>query len=615
MKKFLFFFVFINLWVWQVKADDISFKASAPQAVAMGEQFRLTYTINSEAKDLRAPDLSDFEVLMGPSSSVSYNQSMINGEFKSETTTSFTYILMPKKEGTFNLGPATIKAKKANYTSNSLVIKVLPPNQSTSSGGAAPGGGSQESGESEGSTASIASDAVFMRMIVSKTNVYEQEGFLVTFKLYSASQNIYPTAFKFPEFEGFVAEEIELPQEKSWVLEHYNGKNYNVVTLKQSILFPQRTGNITIGSGTYDVVVRVRKQRKVRSIFDDFFDDHQDIKKTITSAPATIRVKQLPSGKPADFSGVGAYKLESSINTTSLKTNEALTIKLNISGTGNIKLLKTPEVDFPNDFEVYDPKFENNYRTTASGVSGTRSIEYMAIPRYAGDFEIPAIKFSYFDIASGTYKTLSTNPYKIHVEKGEGGEGAGPVISNFGGNRESVKYLGKDIRYIKQVKEIHFTPKSSIFFGSLGFWLIYILITVAAGIFFVVYRKKVKENSDIALMRVKRANKTAVRRLKKAESLLKENKKAEFYDEVMRAVWGYLSDKLNIPTSELTKDNIEAELLHYGVDEALIKEFIEVLNTCEFARYAPSQAPDAMDSLFALTVDTIEKMENTIKRK
>lgn len=613
MRKFLFFFVFISSLGLYAQADEITFKASAPQSVAMGEQFRLTFTINADAKDLRAPDLSDFEVLMGPSQSVSHSHVFINNEAKSETTNSFTYILMPKKEGTFNLEPATVKVKRANYTSNSLVIKVLPADKASQGQS---GGGSQGSGTSSGSpSASIASDALFIRMILSKTNVYEQEGVLATFKLYTTSSISQLNAVKFPEFEGFVVQDIELPQDRQLLKENYNGRNYSVVTLKQSVIYPQRSGTITIGAGSLDVTVRVPTQRKVRSIFDDFFDTYQDVNKTLRTSPATIQVKALPTGKPASYSGgVGNFKLQSSINTTSLKANEALTVKLNISGTGNLRLIKNPEVVFPNDFELYDPQVTNDIRVTAAGMSGSKTIEYMAIPRYAGDFEIPAIQFSYFDLSSGTYKTLSTESYKIHVEKGEGGEGAGPVVSNFG-NRESVKYLGKDIRYIKQVKQIHFNPQSDIFFGSLGFWLIYILITVIAGVFFVVYRKKVKENSDLALVRTKKANKIAIKRLKKAEVLLKENKKEAFYDEIMRAIWGYLSDKLNIPTSELTKDNIEAELLNYGVDATLIHQFMEVLNTCEFARYAPSQASDAMDKLFEQAVDIIGKMESTIKRK
>ena len=609
MRKFIFIVTgLLFLAGIYLKADGVTFKASAPNAVVMGQQFQLTYTVNEEgASGLRTPDLADFDVLMGPTSFVSRSmQYSSGGKSSSSYSQTFTYVLMPKKEGTFNLGPATIKIKNSNYSSNSLVIKVLPPDKASEAASSGSGGSQATSGSSN-----IGSDELFVRMNVSKRSVYEQEGFLVTFKLYS----LYDAALndvKFPEFEGFLAQDIELnPQ---WTLENYNGRNYRAVVIKQTVLYPQRPGKITIEGGKYDAVVRIRSKQRVRSIFDDFFDTYQDVKRVLTTAPLTIDVKPLPSGKPASFQGaVGSYTMKANINADRIKTNEAVTINVTLSGNGNIKLAKSPEITFPNDFEVYDPKVDNNIKTTPSGTSGTKSIEYMAIPRYAGDFEIPAVQFSYFDPKDGSYKTLSSQPFKLHVEKGAGGENAsGPVISNFG-TQESVKYLGQDIRYIK-VSEPRFVSNKEIFFGSFMYIMAYVLIAVLFIVFFAIYRKQVKENANIALVRTKKANKIAVRRLKKAEKLLKEKKKEEFYDEVLRAVWGYLSDKLNIPQANLTKDNVEAELMEFGVDKEVSDHFISILNTCEFARYAPSQAPEAMEQLFQQTVNVIGKMENLIKK-
>ena len=599
MRKFIFIVTgLLFLAGTCLKADGVTFKASAPDAVVMGQQFQLTYTVNEEgAGGLRTPDLADFEVLMGPTSSVSRSMQYINGKSSSSYSQTFTYVLMPKKEGTFNLSPATIKIKNSNYSSNSLVIKVLPPdkaNEAASSG-----------------SSNIGGDELFVRMNVSKRSVYEQEGFLVTFKLYS----LYDAALndvKFPEFEGFLSQDIELnPQ---WTLENYNGRNYRTVVIKQTVLYPQRSGKITIEGGKYDAVVRIRSKQRVRSIFDDFFDTYQDVKRVLTTPPVTIDVKPLPSGKPASFRGaVGSYTMKASINSDHIKTNEAVTINIVLSGNGNIKLAKNPEISFPNDFEVYDPKVDNNIKTTSSGTSGTKSIEYMAIPRYAGDFEIPAVQFSYFDPKDGSYKTLSSQPFKLHVEKGIGGENSSsPVISNFG-TQERVKYLGQDIRYIK-VSKPHFVSNKEFFFGSFMYIMAYVLIAVLFIVFFAIYRKQVKENANIALVRTKKANKIAVRRLKKAERLLKERKKEEFYDEVLRAVWGYLSDKLNIPQANLTKENVEAELMVFGGDKEVSDRFIDILNTCEFARYAPSQAPEAMEQLFKQTFDAIGKMENITKK-
>lgn len=589
-----------------MKAADVVFKAAAPSAVVMGEQFRLTFTINAEGKDLRVQELSDFEVLMGPSQSTSYSSSWVNGQSSSETTVTYTYILMPKKEGTFNIPPATIKVKGANYTSNALVVKVLPPDKASSADAAGGGGGGASS------SAGIGKDDFFVKLNVSSHQVYEQQGFLATFKLYAARPCGLNNA-KFPEFEGFLAQEVELPQEKQWTMENYNGRNYYVVVLKQSYLYPQRSGKITIDKGTFDAVIRIPTQQKVRSIFDDFFDAYQDINKQLVSPAVTIDVKPLPSGKPASFGGaVGNFTMTAGISADQIKTNEAVTVTVKITGNGNIKLVKNPEVQFPNDFDVYDPKVETDSRVTAAGASGTKTIEYIAIPRYAGDFEIPAVAFSYFDPKAGSYKTVRSEPFRLQVEKGKEGEGTAPVVSNFS-NKESVKYLGQDIRYLK-VKGIRFFSKDELLFGSFTYYLCYLVPALLFIVFFLIYRRQVKENSNLALVRTKKANKTAVRRLKNAGRLMKENKKEEFYDEVLRALWGYLSDKLNIPQANLTKDNVEAELITYGVDESLIKEFMDILNTCEFARYAPSQASDAMDKLYELTADAIGKMENTIKK-
>ena len=609
MRKLVFLLLLITTFGVGTRADEITFKASAPEAVIMGETFRLSYTVNAEGKDLRIPEITDFEVLIGPSTSTSMSTQVLNGKMSTETSLTFTYILQPKKEGTFTIAPATIKVNNANYTSNAVKIKVLPPDKADEA--------AAQGGNGNSSTSAIGKDDLFITAVISKKSVYEQEGFLVTYKLYANPRKtnvVGINQIKLPEFEGFLTQDVELPTNRQLTLENYNGKNYGTLVVRQSVLFPQRSGKITIPSGSLDVALRVQVQsRRPRSVFD-FFEDagYVDVNKTVPISAVTVDVKPLPSGKPASFSGgVGNFTMTSSISSEKVKTDEAVTVKVVISGNGNVKLLKNPEVEFPNDFDIYDPKVETNIKTTTGGSTGTKTIEYMAIPRYAGDFEIPAIAFSYFDTKSGAYKTLTSGPYKLHVEQGQGG-GNAPVVSNFS-NKESVKYLGKDIRYLK-VNPIRFVPRDEMFFGSLAFYLCYIIPVVLFVIFFIIYRKQVKENANIALVRTKKANKTAVKRLKNAGKLLKENKKEEFYDEVLRALWGYLSDKLSIPLANLTKDNVEAELAKYGVDESLISEFMDILNTCEFARYAPAQASDAMDKLYEQTIDAIGKMENTIKK-
>lgn len=593
-----------------MKADGVTFRASAPSAVVMGQQFQLTYTVNTEgATSLRTPDLSAFDVLMGPSSSVSRSMQIINGQTSSSYSQTFTYVLMPKKEGTFNIGPGSIKIKNANYSSNSLVIKVLPPDKAGSaSGGGRSSGGSSGGGASQGST-SVGTNELFVRMNVSNRSVYEQEGFLVTFKIYSL-YDVDLDDIKFPEFEGFLAQDIDLnPQ---WTLENYNGRNYRTAVFKQTILYPQRSGKITIGAGRFNAIAHVRVKRS-GSLFDELMGGgYQDIRKVLTTAPVTVDVKPLPSGKPESFNGaVGGYTMKATINSNQAKTNEAVTITVTLTGNGNIKLAKNPTVTFPNDFEVYDPKVETNIRTTTSGSSGTKTIEYIAVPRYAGDFEIPAIRFSYFDPRSGSYKTLTSEPFKLHVEKGPEGA-ASPAVSNYG-SQESVKYLSKDIRYIKTSRPHFVNARGEIFFGSFTYVLAYVLIALLFAVFFVIYRKQMKENADLAFVRTKRANKVALRRLKTAEKLMKEDRKEDFYDEIFRTLWGYLSDKLNIPQADLTRENVGNELASFGADETLAKDLMQILDTCEFARYAPSQASDALDTLYRQTADAIGRMENIIK--
>jgi len=612
-QKIFFLFTLLLLTTGkQLQAQDVTFKATAPEAVIMGEQFRLVFTVNKEGRDLRAPDLSEFEVLSGPNSSVSVSTQFVNGQSTSVYSQSFTYILMPKNEGSFNLAPATIRVNNSNYSSNSLIIKVLPPDQSNPSSATQGGGGN--SGTSQ-SSSGISNEDLFVRIIVQPSNrtVYEQEGLLVTFKLFSMFRDIQFISIKYPEFDGFLVQDIELDSE--WIFENYEGRNYSTAILKQTYLYPLNPGRITIGAGRIEMNIRQPVQRRVQSIFDNFFDTYQDVRKEITTNPVTIDVKPLPSGKPASFSGAtGNYTMRTSINTNSLKTNEAVTVTVSFSGSGNIRLLKNPEIVFPTDFEVYDPVVNNNFRTTVQGTSGTKTIEYTAIPRFAGDFEIPSIRFSYFDPKKEVYETLTSDPFNLHVERGVGGEDASsPVVSNFS-TQENLRYLGQDIRYIRLISNPHFILNGEIFFGSFTYLLVYLIVTVLFTVFFIIYRKQVKENANIALVRTRKANRTAVKRLKKAEKLLKENKKEEFYDEVLRALWGYLSDKLNIPQAKLTKENVETELSRYGVGEELADEFMNILHTCEFARYAPAQASEAMDTLFKQTVNAIGKMENTIKK-
>ena len=597
MKKLIIILIALIAYSTQAFADKVSFTASAPDAVVVGDQFRLSYTVTTQkVKDFRAPSIKGFDVLMGPSRSQQSSTQIVNGNVTSTSSITFTYILMANTAGEYTIGGASIVADGNQMVSNSVKIKVLPQDQNSNGG---QGGSSAHSS----SGTSVSDQDLFITATASKTNVFEQEAFVLTYKIYTRESNLQLNNAKLPDFKGFHSQEIEMTTNARWTPEHYRGRNYYTTVYRQFVLFPQQSGKLYIDPAQFQMTIG--KPVQSDDPFDAFFNGGSnviEIKKSIATPKIAINVSPLPAGKPADFSGgVGEFTVSSSINSKELKTNDAITIKLVISGTGNLKLISNPEIKFPEDFEVYDPKVDNQVRLTREGLTGNRVIEYLAIPRHAGTYKIPGVSFSYFDIRSKSYKTLKTEEYVVNIEKGAGN--ADQVIANFT-NKEDLKVLGKDIRYIKQ-NEVTFQPKGSFFYGSMSYWLFYIIPALAFIIFFIIYRKQAAENANVAKVRTKKANKVATKRMKLAGKLLSENKKDAFYDEVLKALWGYISDKLNIPVSRLSKDNIEEKLRNHGVSEELIKDFLNALNDCEFARFAPGDENQAMDKVYSSSIEVM----------
>ncbi len=596
-------------------ADDVVFRASAPSQVIVGRPFQLTYSVNQRSKDLQIAEITDFDVLAGPYQSTSSSTSFVNGKRTSSFQQTYTYTLMAQREGTFTIAPARVRVSGDTYSSNGVRITVLPedeqPQQSQQSANRS-GAQQQTQQQSGNGGGSVSSENLFIRTIVSKTRVHEQEAILLSYKLYFAGVDVaqFTNNTKIPEFTGFLKQDLEQGEIQT-ELEHYNGRNYQTATLYRTLLYPQHSGDIQIDPATFEAVLRVQTRAQVRSIFDDFFGTYTNVTRAVKAPGATIHVESLPSGKPAGFSGgVGQFTLSPSISQTEVETNDAVTIRLDISGTGNMKLLKTPSVEWPEGFEPYDPKVTNHFKTTAAGVSGTKSIEYLAIPRASGDYTVPSVAFSYFDTESDTYKTLTTPEYTIHVKKGAG-EAAqqGNAPTNYV-NKEDIKQLGSDIRYI-HTNTSSLTPAKPalVAYGSLAFWLLYLVPLAIAIVLFIVFRKQIRENADTTRVRYKRANKVAQKRLRTANKLLQENKKEAFYEEIERAAKQYLSDRLSIPTADLNKDNIASILRGKGVADTLVREVIEVLSTAEFARYAPS-TDHAMADLYKATAQLIDHIEN-----
>nr|WP_297166640.1 BatD family protein [uncultured Dysgonomonas sp.] len=589
---------------------QVKFTASAPSAVAKGDQFRLVYTLRGgDGENINVPSsIKGFDILYGPAMSSSSSTQIINGNVTTDSSESYIYTLTANAEGTFTIPAATITVKGKSYTSNSVQVKVLPPDKNAQTQQSGGGGGGQTSAATSTAQNINSSDA-FIRAIVSKSKVSEQESFVVTFRFYTTLEVRDIGKIEFPEFDGFMVEEQPLPPTRQMTFEHYNGRNYYAVDLRRTLLFPQRSGKITIPSGKIEMVFNVRSGKTVQTFFGPQYV-MTDVKKTMTTSPLTIDVSPLPEGKPADFSnGVGTFSMNASISATDIKANDPVTIKLVISGTGNMKLIKTPEIVLPKDFESYDPKITNDLNYTDNGLTGTKTIEYLFIPRYQGTFKIPPLVFSYFDIKSRSYKTISTPEYTLNVAK-DPHAGSNSATSF----TQTDVQVEQDIRHIKTGNPSLVTINSFLF-GSLGYWFWYIIPFVLFVVFLILYRKQIKENADIARMKTKRANKVAVKRLKLAGKYLQAHKKEQFYEEVLRAAWGYLSDKLVIPIADLSRDNIEQELIKFGASQELITKFISILDTCEFARYAPVESDTAMDDLYKDAVDAIGEMENSRIKK
>ena len=596
-----------------VRADDaVEFRAQAPAQVIVGKPFQLTYTVNQRARDLKAPQMADFEVLAGPYTSTSSSTSFVNGKRTSTYTQTYTYPLLAQREGTFTIPPADIKVSGERYQSNGVRITVLPPDEQPAAG-TTQGGNAQQSRPSQQSASdgSITSENLFIRTILSKTRVHEQEAILLSYKLYFTGVDVaqFTNNTKIPEFTGFLKQAIEQGEIQT-ELEHYNGRNYQTAVLYRTLLYPQQSGDIQIDPATFEAVLRVQNRAQVRSIFDDFFGTYTNVTKTLKAPGATIHVEELPKGKPAGFAGgVGQFTLASNISQTEMQANEAVTLKLTIQGTGNMKLLKTPTVDWPDGFEPYDPKVTNYFKTTAAGMSGSKSIEYLAIPRAAGEYTIPPITFAYYDTQEDAYKTLSTPEYTLRVLRGASDEAGTPVVNNYV-NKEDIKTLGTDIRYIytgELAAAKPANPATPLLWQYA--WAGYVLPLIIACLLFALFHKRIQENADIKRVRSKHANKVAQKRLKKAAQLMKSGESEAFYAEIERALWTYLSDRLSVPTADLNKDNIASILSGKGVDEEIIAEVNRVLSDAEFARYAPSAA-QSKEQLYSAATQIIDQLES-----
>lgn len=593
-------------------AQNVEFKASAPSVVAVGEQFKLEYTLNKEGDNLKVPTLEGFDLLMGPSVGQSFYSSNINGKMTQNVTFSYTYILEGTKKGTFQIPGATVIIDGKEYTSNALKIEVVEGSRNSNGNQAATNRPVQPD-----ANATVNDNNLFVKVEVSRRSLYMGESLMATIKVYTKVDLVNLGRTKFPDFNGFLAEEVPTPQRIELVREAVDGQIYNVGTIRKVLLYPQHTGEITIEPFELECIVRQRLANGGRSFFDEFFGNYKDVRAMRRSKPVTIQVKELPQlGKPAGFGGtVGNVTMATSLSADTVNANDAITYKVTFRGTGNLKLLKAPTINFPLDFEVYDPKESRDLNITENGMAGSVSFEYLIIPRYSGDYKIPAIRFSYFDSQSNTYKTIAGAEYNIHVrkgaDKGQVETSAGNQVKSF--KKEDVRKVGEDIRYLK-TEGLNLKAAGVRFFGTTLYWLALLIPFVLFIVGAVLNRRRIKANADIVRVKNKAANKMARKRLKVAASAMKNHNAEQFYDEVLKALWGYMSYKLNIDRAELNRDNISEILQSKGVEEDRIKEFIAVLDTCEYARYAPgSNSDQEMGKVYTDSIDVITKLDKAIR--
>ncbi len=614
MKNFILTILsFYFLIAGSVVGQNVQFTGSAKNVVRTGERFNLVYTVNAEGSNFKGPNFKNFNILTGPHTSQSSSVQIINGKVSRSVEYTFTYMLSAGAEGIFEIQPAQINVDGTSYKSNPVKIQVVK-------GATQQGQQGSQQNQQGGTTTQDFKDDVFIRAVVNKRNPMQGEQIIITYKLYYRINISAPEFTKEPSFKGFWKNDL-MKDRQSYVqyTENYKGQQYNVAELKKFALFPQRSGKITIEKADAITQAQVRAKTQQRSkdpFFDNFFNDpffnrYQTIEIPLAVNAITINVSPLPtSNRPGDFSGaVGNFKFDASIDKTELKANEAINLKFIVSGTGNVELVDKINVTFPPDFEVYDPKITKNINTSGNGVSGRKTFEYLIIPRTKGEFKINPVKFSFFDLAKKSYITLTSPEYTINVAKGDGSQAE---VAYSGVNQADIKYIGSDIRHIK-IKDTGLRLIGSFFFGSTPFYIL-LIVPVALFILFVIFMKnELKKRSNIALMRNRKATKVAKKRMKQAHTYLKENNKEKFYVEVSQALWGYLSDKFSIPMANLSMETVNETLTNKDVKEETINQFIETLNNCEYARFAPGESSSAMESIYNESVKIISHIENELK--
>lgn len=605
-----------------VLAQDPSLKVSCPKQVAVGQKFQIVFESNADGKNFTAPSFEGFNLVGGPFRSSSSRVQMVNGSMEQSVSVTYTYALMAYQEGTFHIGPASFKVKGNTITSQAFDIVVSPDNGdgnvASDNGGSAGDNGQRSRSEDS----QVSGKDLFLKVVPSKKSVYLGEQFVLTYKLYTKVPVSSLSISKAPSYPSAWTKDISQNNGGSLrqTSEYVNGIEYTVAEIQKTVLVPQRAGKFVIDPMDIECVAQIQTQRSnQRSMdpFEAFFNDpffgrgYTNVQKKLSTSSLGIDVKPLPvENQPASFLGaVGNYGFKTEIDKTELKANEAFTLTLTVSGTGNIELLQLPEPVFPPDFEVYDPKVSSDVETNSQGIRGTKRAEYLVIPRRAGDFCVAPIEFSYFDAGAGKYVVTKSPQYDIHVEKGESGSESDHNI--YASNQEDIKYLGSDIRHI-HTGDGHLKPLHASFFATALYFLALLLLLLIFVVALLAAKKHAKDKNDTMGMRNKRATKEANKRLKNAFKFLKAREQDKFYTEMSAALWGYIADKCGIQQSKLSMDTVSEAMKAKRVPDDLVAEFVDTLNSCEFARFAQGDAEQKMEGLYYRGIEVITQAERKL---
>lgn len=617
MKKLFCIVAFLLTAIFQMSAQNV-IRVEAPDVVAVNEQFNVTFIIEGEKSpsDFQWSSGDDFQLVWGPQKGSSSSIQIINGKRSSSHQTTFTYILIPKATGTFQLPVATALLSGDRISSTQASIQVVSDGASSSRSSGKNGGKSSGGGQTSSTgSGEISSNDLFMRLSLSRTEVVIGEPITATLKIYQRANVVGFENAKFPTFNGFWSQETYVPNNIEFKRESLDDKIYNTAVLRTYVLIPQQSGTITIDPAELVCLVNIRTAPSTsNSLFDSFFqDEYRTIRKRVTTPAVKVKVNPLPAGQPASFGGgVGNFGISARLTTDNLKTHDAASLVITVSGRGNVALLEEPKVNFPPDFEVYDTKTTENTDKSNGGTSGSKSFEYPFIPRSHGDFTIDPVEYSYYDVNAGKYVTLRTEPLHVKVAKGKGGDSTPVTTVNSGVERKDVKSLADDIRFIFTGKP-GLSGSGSFFVGSVFFWILLALMILGATSVYLAFRKVAAMRADVAGTKNRRATKMAQKRLKLAGEYLDKNLYTAFYEELHKALIGFVSDKLNMDMSEISKDNIASALTEGGVSEEQTKAFTDLLDACEFARYSPDGGNEAMRSHYDAALKVISSIDSGLK--